>query len=53
MADRTMTMWTTFAKTGNPGITGLAWPAYTTSNDTYVELGAQAVVKTGLSAVFP
>ncbi|ARN19046.1 carboxylesterase/lipase family protein [Piscinibacter gummiphilus] len=53
VADRTMTMWTTFAKTGNPSITGLSWPAYTTSNDTYVELGAQAVVKTGLSAVFP
>jgi len=53
VADRTMTMWTTFAKTGNPSIAGLSWPAYTTSNDAYVELGAQAVVRTGLSAVFP
>jgi len=53
VADRTMTMWTTFAKTGNPSIAGLSWPAYTTSNDTYVELGKDAAVKTGLSAVFP
>ncbi|MEY4564254.1 MAG: hypothetical protein RLZZ618_3531 [Pseudomonadota bacterium] len=54
VADRTMTMWTQFAKTGNPSVTGLVdWPAYTPSNDTYVDLGATPVVKTGLSMVFP
>ena len=53
VADRTMTMWTNFAKTGNPSLTGFSWPAYTPSNDTYVELGAQPAVKTGLSVVFP
>lgn len=49
----TMTIWTNFAKTGDPGTTDLTWPAYTSANDTYVELGAAAAVKTGLSTVFP
>ncbi len=54
VADRTMTIWTQFAKTGNPSVTGLVnWPAYTTANDAFVELGATPVVRTGLSAVFP
>jgi para-nitrobenzyl esterase len=52
--DNTMTIWTNFAKTGNPSATGLIdWPAYTTANDTYVELGAAPVVRTGLSTLFP
>lgn len=52
-AETTMTMWTNFAKTGNPSKADFAWPAYTSSNDTYVDLGASPVVKTGLSTVFP
>ncbi len=52
-ADTTMTMWTNFAKTGNPGTADFIWPVYTSANDTYVDLGASPVVKTGLSTVFP
>jgi para-nitrobenzyl esterase len=54
VADNTMTMWTQFARTGNPSVAGLIdWPAYTPANDAYVELGAAPVARTGLSAVFP
>ncbi len=54
VADNTMTIWTNFARTGNPSVTGLiTWPAYTTTNDSFVELGATPVVRSGLSAVFP
>jgi para-nitrobenzyl esterase len=51
--DTTMTMWTNFARTGNPGTAAFAWPAYTTANDSYVELGATPQVRSGLSTVFP
>ncbi len=52
--DSTMSIWTQFAKTGNPSVPGLVtWPVYTPANDAYVELGAAPVVKTGLSKVFP
>lgn len=53
VAARTMAMWANFARTGDPGVPGLVWPVYTPANDTYVELGADATVRTGLSAVFP
>ena len=54
MVDTTMAMWTNFAKTGNPSIAGLAWPAYTLANDTYMEIGpVGAEVKTGLATAFP
>ncbi|MBN1662454.1 MAG: carboxylesterase family protein [Deltaproteobacteria bacterium] len=53
IADTTMTMWSNFAKTGNPSIMSLTWPAYTAVNDTYVEIGPTATtVKTGLAAAF-
>jgi para-nitrobenzyl esterase len=48
--DMVMTMWTNFAKTGNPSTTTFTWPAYTTANDTYVDIDATLTVKTGLSA---
>jgi len=54
VADQTMTIWTNFARTGNPSAAGLVdWPAYTPANDAFVELGATPVVRSGLSAVFP
>jgi para-nitrobenzyl esterase len=48
----TMTMWTNFAKTGNPSLTNLAWPAYTIANDSFMEIGPtpSATVRTGLAA---
>ncbi|MBI5550625.1 MAG: carboxylesterase family protein, partial [Desulfobacterales bacterium] len=54
MAQTTMTIWTNFAKTGDPSIPGVDWPAYTTENDAYVEIGADALtVKSGLDTAFP
>ncbi|MBI5256580.1 MAG: carboxylesterase family protein [Burkholderiales bacterium] len=53
MVDTVLTMWTNFAKTGNPSLAGLAWPAYTPANDTYMELGpVTPVVKTGMSTAY-
>lgn len=50
--DLLMTMWTNFARTGNPSAGGVSWPAYTVANDTFVEIGPapSATVRTGLAA---
>lgn len=50
--DLLMTMWTNFARTGNPSTTGFTWPAYTVANDTLVEVGPTpaATVRTGVAA---
>jgi para-nitrobenzyl esterase len=54
VADTTLTLWSNFAKTGDPSIAGvLAWTPYTTANDIYLELGKTLELKTGLSSVFP
>ncbi|HET7793390.1 MAG TPA: carboxylesterase family protein [Rhizobacter sp.] len=51
-ADLLMTLWTNFAKTGNPSTASLTWPAYTVANDSFVEVGPApaATVRTGLAA---
>jgi para-nitrobenzyl esterase len=52
--DLAMTLWTNFAKTGNPSIAGrLNWPAYTPANDSFVEIAPTPLVRSGLSTVFP
>lgn len=48
-----MDMWTNFAKTANPSISGFTWPAYTTANDTYVLIDLPLEVKTGLATAWP
>jgi para-nitrobenzyl esterase len=54
IAETIMTIWTNFAKSGNPDVTGLTWPAYTIANDTYVQIGPTTTdIKTGLSALAP
>jgi para-nitrobenzyl esterase len=53
VADTTMTIWTNFAKTGNPSTSDLSWPIYTSANDAYVELGSTPMAKTGLSTYSP
>lgn len=54
MAQTTMMIWSNFAKTGDPSIPGLTWPAYTSESDAYVEIGpAQLTVKSGLDTAFP
>ncbi|POB05816.1 hypothetical protein C1949_03800 [Halopseudomonas oceani] len=48
--DRMMTIWTNFAKTGNPSIDGeISYPAYNAASEPYVELneGAEAKVYLG------
>jgi para-nitrobenzyl esterase len=47
-----MAMWANFARTGNPSVTGLTWPAYTIANDTFVEIGPTTIpaLRTGLVA---
>jgi para-nitrobenzyl esterase len=47
-----MTMWTHFAKTGDPSPSSLQWPAYTEANDTYLEIrqDTEASVETGVDA---
>ncbi len=52
VSETMMTMWTNFAKTGNPSITGLAWPAYTLANDTYMDISPTPTVKTGLATAY-
>jgi para-nitrobenzyl esterase len=52
VADTMMTIWTNFAKTGNPSTTTFTWPAYTAANDTYAELGTTPAAKTGLATAF-
>lgn len=50
VADLMMTMFSNFARTGNPSTANFSWPAYTLGNDTYVNIGpdASATVETGL-----
>jgi para-nitrobenzyl esterase len=50
VADLMMTMFSNFARTGDPSVPGLAWPPYTVANDTYVEIGpgTSATVEVGL-----
>lgn len=51
VADEAMTMWTNFAKTGNPSTDEFDWPAFTLANDTFVEFGTagESTVETGLA----
>ncbi len=49
VSNNMMDMFSNFAKTGNPSITGFTWPAYTTANDTYVLIDAPLEEKTGLA----
>lgn len=51
--ERFMTMWTNFAKTGDPSIPGvLEFPLYDSQAQRYVELDADTTVKTDISSVF-
>ncbi|WP_172830125.1 carboxylesterase/lipase family protein [Halopseudomonas salegens] len=51
--DRIMTIWTNFAKTGDPSIPGeLDFPVYDAAIQRYVELSDGAEIKDNLSSVF-
>lgn len=50
--DRMLTIWTNFAKTGNPSIDGeIDYPLYDAATESYVEISDTAEVKTGLGDV--
>ena len=52
VSETMMTMWTQFAKTGNPNIKGIVnWPAYEETTDRYLYISAQSEVRTGFSKV--
>jgi para-nitrobenzyl esterase len=53
LTDKVMAMWTNFAKTGDPSITGFKWTLYTMANDTYLEIENILQLKTGLASAFP
>ncbi|MBN1654720.1 MAG: carboxylesterase family protein [Deltaproteobacteria bacterium] len=49
-----MTLWTDFAKTGNPSTTSFTWPLYEIDNEEYVRIGPESTtVNSGLSAALP
>lgn len=55
VAETAMTLWSNFAKTGDPSIPGvLEWVPYTSDNDLYLELGVAPEMKEGQSLLtFP
>jgi para-nitrobenzyl esterase len=53
-SDLMMTLWTNFAKTGDPSTKDLIWTPYTSASDAYLSIGpAITEVKTGLVTAFP
>ena len=49
LSDLMSSIWTEFARTGNPNGEGLPeWPAYTRENETYLEFGAETGAGSGL-----
>jgi para-nitrobenzyl esterase len=50
VSDRTMRIWSQFAKTGNPSVKDLIdWPAFDKDNDKYLDIGQELEVKEGVS----
>jgi para-nitrobenzyl esterase len=52
VADTVMTLWTNFAKTGDPSTATFAWTPYTAMNDSYAEITSALTMKTGLMGAF-
>jgi para-nitrobenzyl esterase len=52
VADSVMSMWTNFAKAGDPSTGTFAWMPYTAASDAYAEIAATPTMKTGLMAAF-
>jgi para-nitrobenzyl esterase len=52
LSEYIMRIWTQFARTGNPSVSGLVdWPAYDAAGDKYLALDVPLKVKTGFSKV--
>jgi para-nitrobenzyl esterase len=53
LSDKVMTMWSNFAKRGNPSIKGvIEWPPYTPENDSFLKITPALTVETGLQTAF-
>jgi para-nitrobenzyl esterase len=51
-AEKVMTIWTQFMRTGNPSVKGIIdWPEWDASGDKYVEIGYPFQVKSGYSLI--
>ncbi len=49
VAERTMQLWTSFARSGDPSTSGLVeWPAYSEESPAYVDIGASLEVRSGV-----
>lgn len=54
VSEEMMSMWTQFAKTGDPSVKGLInWPAYEASADQYLYIAGPLEVKSGFSKIGP
>jgi para-nitrobenzyl esterase len=54
VSEAMMTMWTQFAKTGDPSVKGLVtWPAYEEATDRYLYIAEPLEVKSGFSMIVP
>jgi para-nitrobenzyl esterase len=52
VSESMMKMWAQFAKTGSPGVKGLAaWPVYTAANDKYLNIDKTLEIKEGFSLI--
>lgn len=52
VADTVMSMWASFARTGDPSSNGVTWAPYTAEGDSYMEIAATLEQKTGLASAF-
>lgn len=54
LSENIMTIWTQFAKTGDPSVPGLVeWPVYDPANDEYLCLDLPLEIKSGFSSIAP
>ncbi|OGO05736.1 MAG: hypothetical protein A2Z76_02075 [Chloroflexi bacterium RBG_13_56_8b] len=54
VSEEMMSMWTQFARTGDPNVKGLiSWPAYEASTDQYLYIADPLEVKSGFSKIGP
>ena len=52
ISEMMMTMWTNFAKTGNPSLKGVIdWPAWDEEKDQYLYIAEKPEVRSGFSKV--
>jgi para-nitrobenzyl esterase len=52
VSEAMMTIWTQFAKTGNPNVRRIVnWPVYEETTDRYLYISAQSEVKSGFSKI--